>query len=142
VRWHGLEVGGSFYRDSVPRAAMSPVENRIAAIYAVYRTPATEVMAEWLRLSYEADGMSSVNRAGYVQASHAWGRIRPYYRYDRLNIVPGTPLIGFAEPYEANIFGMRLDTPHWTAIKVQYERFSLGTIEGINALRTQLVFVF
>lgn len=141
-RWRGLEAGGSFYRDRIPRADMRPVDNRIAALYGVYRTPTTEIMAEWLRLSYATAEATHVNHAGYVQASRAWGRIRPYYRYDRLMVSPETPLIGFADTYEANIVGVRLDTPHWAGIKLQYERSSQGHVQGINAVRTQLVFVF
>lgn len=141
-RWSGLELGASFYRDRIPRPDLRPVANRIAAVYAVYRTPTTEIMTEWLRLSYAADAATHVNRSGYLQASHAWGHIRPYYRYDRLMVAPETPFIGFADAYEANIVGVRLDTPHWTGLKIQYERSCQGRVDGINAVRAQLVFVF
>jgi hypothetical protein len=139
---NGLEFGTSFYRDRIPRAEATPVENRILAVYAVYRTPLAEVMAEWLRLSYQDESGTYVSRPGYVQVSHAWGRLRPYYRYDRQIVAPGSPVIGFAADYEANIAGLRIDTPHWVGLKVQYERYREGAVTGINAVRTQMVFVF
>src|SRR5262249_32964475 len=49
--WRGLEVGGSFYRDDIPTSPDHAVAQRIAALFGVYRTPDTEVMAEWLQLS-------------------------------------------------------------------------------------------
>jgi ribosomal protein S18 acetylase RimI-like enzyme len=52
-------------------------KNDIVAAYAVYRTPAVELMGEWLRLSYQpnAAGQRVDNHGGYVQASRAFGTI-------------------------------------------------------------------
>jgi hypothetical protein len=142
-RWRGLEIGASYYRDPVPDAALRPVEHRIATAHVVYRTPSIEVLAEWLRLSHRpGEGPAFVNHGGYVQASHAWGKLRPYYRYDRLVIDPATPFIGPAGSYTANIIGLRVDPGQWVGIKAQYERSNDVRQRGIDSLRTQLVFVF
>jgi hypothetical protein len=139
----GVEAGASFYRDAIPQGATSTVDHRIAAIYGVYRTPSTEVMAEWLRLTHETqDGSSYHNHAGYFQASRAWGPLRPYYRYDRLDINPLTPVIGTFQPYKAHVVGLRIDPVEWVGLKVQYERSDESGRFGVNGLRTQLVFVF
>ena len=79
---------------------------RIPAAYAVYRTPAAEVMAEWLRLSYRTGNGSPANsNGGYVQASRAWGKTRPYYRFDRLAIDPLSPFIGGIESSRTHTVG-------------------------------------
>lgn len=142
-RWRGVEIGTSFYRDAIPHAGLNDVAHRIGAAYAVYRTPSIEVMAEWLRLSHQTlDGRRFSTHAGYAQASRAWGKLRPYYRFDRLAIDPATPFIGDLGSYQANIVGLRFDPAEWIGLKAQYERSEEGGRRGIDAVRTQLVFVF
>jgi len=142
-RWRGLEIGASFYRDEILDSDGSDVRLRIPAVYAVFRTAATEVMAEWLRLSYrDATGSTEQSDGGYVQGSRAWGKSRLYYRFDRLAIDPRSPFIGGIESSRTHIFGVRVDPAMWIGLKAQYERSDDGELRGIDTLRTQLVFVF
>jgi len=141
-RWKGLEVGGSFYRDEIPLAPAESLAHRIAAVYGIYRTPSTEVMAEWLQLSYRDGGNgTSETRGGYLQASRAFGRLRPYYRYDRLDIPTNTPLIGSFGSSKTHLLGIRVDPAEWIGLKAQYERFNEDGETG-NGAHVQLVFVF
>jgi hypothetical protein len=141
-RWRGVEIGGSFYRDDIPVPPSPSIAHRITAAYAVYRTASTEIMAEWLQLSHDQAGSRFDNRGGYLQASRAFGKLRPYYRYDRLEIKPGTPLIGSFGSSEAHLLGLRLDPADWVGIKAQYERLSENHGAPFNGAHVQLVFVF
>lgn len=143
-RWHGAEVGASFYRDDIVSSSGESIAHRIAAAYAVYRTPSIELMTEWLRLSHRPVGGSRVyvNHAGYVQASRAFGDVRPYYRYDRVNIEADTPLIGSVGSSQAHVLGLRFDPAEWVGLKAQYERVYDNKRAGANGVRVQLVFVF
>lgn len=141
-RWRGLELGTSFYRDTVPVPGAASVPQRITAAYVAYRTPAVEILAEWLALSHRAADGNRHDTAGYAQASKAWGKVRPYYRYDRLAIDPSTPLIGTIGSYRAHTVGVRVDPSEWVGLKAQYERADFPAERGVDALRTQLVFVF
>lgn len=142
-RWTGLEIGGSWYRDRVPRPDTEPCTQRIGTVYFVYRNASNEILAEWLRITHKThDGLSYNNPAGYVQISKAWGMFRPYYRYDRLSINRDTPLIGEAGSYTDHIVGLRLDPVEKLGLKVQYERVSQREQRGIDGIRTQLVFYF
>jgi hypothetical protein len=142
-RWRGLEVGGSFRRDLVPQPGLAPIDERIAAVYAVYRTPSTEVLAEWLTMVVRPRGGPRYHDAGaYVQLSHAWGIVRPYYRYDRLAIDAVTPLIGQAGDYTAHVAGLRIDPAASVGFKAQYERADAAGQPRSHGIRTQLVFVF
>jgi hypothetical protein len=143
ARWGGLEAGGSFYRDVIPRGSLPLVEQRIAAAYLVFRTPSSELMTEWLGLWNGAgDGRSYASQGGYFQASTAFDKLRPYYRYDRQAIAPGSPLIGEISSYKANIGGLRFDPAEWIGLKLQYEWFDEAGLTDLHAVRTQLVFVF
>jgi hypothetical protein len=138
-----LEVGGSFYRDRIPRPGSTDVAHRIGAAYVTYRTPALEVLAEWVGLMHRpVGGALFSNDGGYAQASRSWGRWRPYYRYERMAIDPGTPFIGEISPFEAHTIGLRVDPAEWVGIKAQYQRSDNAGLRGIDAMRTQLVFVF
>jgi hypothetical protein len=100
-------------------------------------------MAEVLRLSHRDDaGLRSASHAGYLQLSRAWGRLRPYYRYDSLTIDPAAPFIGQTDSYRAHMLGLRVDTGQWVSLKAQYEHGDEGPRHGIDSVRTQLVFVF
>ena len=143
-RWRGAEIGASLYRDDIPGVGDTVIKNDIVSAYAVYRTPAVELIAEWLRLSYRRDttGQRVDNHGGYVQASRAFGTLRPYYRYDRLDIDPATPFIGTFGSSERHFIGIRFDPTAWIGLKAQYERLSSTTVAGANGMHVQLVFVF
>ena len=143
-RWRGAEVGASFYRDDIPAASDTSIANEIIAAYGLYRTPSVELMAEWLRLSFRqvGSGFRYDNHAGYLQASRAFGKLRPYYRYDRQDIAAGTPLIGGFGASEKHVLGVRLDPGAWVGLKAQYERASQNKGAGGNGAHVQLVFVF
>jgi hypothetical protein len=119
--WKGVEVGGSFYRDDIPVTVDQSLAQRITAAYAVYRF---------------------VNHGGYAQASRAFGKLRPYYRYDRLAISTDTPLIGSTGSSQAHLLGVRVDPAEWVGLKAQYERRREQGVEPFNAVHVQLVFVF
>jgi len=140
--WRGLEVGVSHYRDTIPRPSLTAVPHQVTATYLVYRTRTIEVMGEWLWLTHDADGARYDNTAGYVQLSRAWGRFRPYYRYDRQNIDPGTPFIGDAPSYKANIAGLRVDPTELLGLKIEYQHTDEAEHRGVDSFKTQLVFVF
>jgi hypothetical protein len=142
-RWRGFEAGGSYYRDTIRQTATNTVDQNIAAIYAVYRTPSTELMVEWLRLMHVTDDRSRYrNDGGYAQLSRAWGKLRPYYRFDRLAINAATPFIGPLGSFKAHIAGLRVDPMKWLGLKMQYERTDESGQFGVNGVRTQLVFMF
>ena len=95
-----------------------------------------------LLLDHEADGTRYDNTAGYVQLSRAWGRYRPYYRYDRQNIDPATPFIGQAPDYAAHIVGVRIDPIDLLGVKFEYQRSDEAGYTGVDVFKAQLVFVF
>jgi hypothetical protein len=77
-----------------------------------------------------------------VQASHAFGKLRPYYRYDRLGIAANTPLIGSFGSSDTHVLGLRLDPAEWVGVKAQYERRSENHAAAFGGVHVQLVFVF
>lgn len=141
-RWRGLEIGATHYRDTIPRAPLESVPFRLTTVYLVFRRPSLEILAEQLWFTHDAAEGRYPNDAAYVQVSKAWGKLRPYYRYDQQTIDPRTPFIGGAGSYRAHIVGLRVDPSELIGVKAQYERSDEQAQRGVNTLRAQLVFVF
>ena len=143
-QWRGVEVGASFYRDDIPLGLDTAVKHHITALYGVYRTPSIELMAEWLQLSFrQLEGAGTYyDRGGYVQASQVFGKARPYYRYDRLDINTATPFISEYGSSIQHVVGIRFDPTSWVGVKSQYERLFKNGGPGGNGAHVQLVFVF
>jgi hypothetical protein len=142
-QWPAFEAGVSLYRDTIPVPSLPGVGHYVAVGFVTYRTPQVEVLAEWLHLTHRvAAGPRFGNNAGYVQASRAFGALRPYYRYDRLAIDEGTPFIGSIGSFTGHTLGLRIDPSEWVGIKAQYERRDQARQRGVDSIRTELVFVF
>lgn len=142
-QWPGFEAGVSLYRDTIPVPSLPGVGHYVVASFVTYRTAQVEVLAEWLHLTHRvAAGPRFGNNAGYVQASRAFGTLRPYYRYDRLAIEEDTPFIGSIGSFTGHTLGLRVDPAEWVGIKAQYERRDQARQRGVDAIRTELVFVF
>lgn len=141
-RWRGFEGGASYYLDTVTSPAEQRIKHQIGAAYATYRTPSTEVMAEWLTLAESSAGAAARSSGGYLQISRAWGKWRPFYRYDELTIDPQTLLFRGTESSSTHIVGVRMDPSEWVGLKAQYDRATQGKLRGINAFQAQVVFVF
>src|SRR5262249_60714000 len=126
--WRGVSMGGSFYRDAIPIAPEHATGEHIAAAFAVYRTPSTEIMGEWLQLKFhEEDGTSTTSRGGYLQASHEFGKLRPYYRYDRLEIPTNTPFIGSFCSSPFHIIGLPIGPPPRGGLQTHCDRRAANT---------------
>jgi hypothetical protein len=141
-RLQGAEFGVSFYRDWITSSEIGQVDHRIGVAYAVYRTPAIEIMGEWLNLWYRTPtGAVTRNPTGYAQFSRAFGKVRPYYRFDRLAIDHDAPFVGDIGSYTAHTIGVRLDPGAWVGLKSQYVR-SFERERWLNSAGVELVFVF
>ena len=142
-RLQGFEVGGTYYLDSIARATGGDVDHRIGVAFLAYRTPSTELMAEWLRLTHRIpEGGNQVTHAGYLQLAHTVYGVKPYYRYDRLSVAESTPFIGAIGSFTGHTIGVRVEAAQWVGLKAQYEHADHASQRGVDAVRTQLVFVF
>jgi hypothetical protein len=143
-RWRGVEIGASLFRDDIPLAPSQPtVAHRVGTVFAAYKTPSTEILAEWVHLYHRSGASPGVaNDAGYLQASRAFRIWRPFYRYDRYAFDARTPLIGERGSYTAHTVGLRIDPLERLGFKAQFEWADSSVLRGANAFRTQMVFVF
>jgi hypothetical protein len=140
----GLQVGGSYYRDRMVPPGLSPVEQHIESLYAVYITPRWESLTEGVLLSNRTDGQSKVYRTplAYTQLSRKFDNFRPYFRYQYVNSPSNDPVNIYTGRYKGPSVGVRMDFTNYAAFKIQYNRLEQLNVAPLNGVDFQLAFTF
>ena len=82
----GLQAGFSVYRDILRPEGIGRIGQTIWAGHVIYQKPKFEFMNEALVLRHSVEGGRLYQTpAFYSQISRAFGRLRPYFRYEYLN---------------------------------------------------------
>lgn len=142
-RWTGFQAGASVYRDRVSRDAEATLTNTIVFAHVVYQGADLELLSEFALLQHRVDGGATYRSpAGYAHVSRRFGPVRPYARYEFIDVDPATPLIGATGRSHGPSAGVRIDPGAFTAVKVQYDRRVRTGLETTNGLTVQLAFTF
>jgi hypothetical protein len=140
----GLQVGGSFYLDKLYPLDGEGVAQHIASAYVVYNNSAWEVMNEAVLITNKVANTDLVYHTPlmYTQLSRAFGRYRPYFRYQYVNSPSDDPVNVFTGRYQGPSAGVRMDFTNYVALKVQYNRLYQRVVEPWNGLDLQAAFTF
>jgi hypothetical protein len=142
---HGLQAGFSVYRDTLHPDVFGirHIGQTIWAGHVIYQTPKFEFMNEALVLRHAIDGGPTVSTPGfYSQISRAFGKLRPYFRYEYINAPRREPLFTDIGLMHGPVTGIRYDFADFAAFKVEYNRVMRRDFGAINGLRTQVSFTF
>ncbi|MFW6078671.1 MAG: hypothetical protein ACODAE_03565 [Gemmatimonadota bacterium] len=148
----GLRLGAGRYHDHVMIDA-DAVAERISSAYAAWTSPRLELIAEYTTVVHwaidppvESPSLPDTvaNDGYYLQAATRLPgrahRIRPYARYESLDIAQGDSLIApRGGDYEAIVAGARIDFASFGVAKAEYrnERFD-GADRSAHSLALQL----
>ena len=141
----GLQAGVSVYRDRLEPAAQPTIDETIVAAHLVYQVPLFEQLNEaiFIRHTPADTGTAATTSSFYTQISRQFGRARPYFRYEFLD-VPDSELVfrsQIGRSYGPTV-GLRVDAAPPVAIKLEYTRLT-GSIETqTNGFTVQFAFVF
>ncbi|MGA3240331.1 MAG: hypothetical protein ABSG03_28980 [Bryobacteraceae bacterium] len=140
----GLQVGGSFYRDTLHPAGLSSFEEHIFSAYAALVRPRLELLAESVLLQHQSlsDGMTFNTTSSYAQASYKMGFLRPYLRYEYQNVPSGDPISGILGRENGPSAGVRFDLNDFSCLKLQYGRLATRTGLPANDIQAQIAIVF
>ncbi|MFZ3218194.1 MAG: hypothetical protein WA192_19215 [Candidatus Acidiferrales bacterium] len=155
-RFAGLQLGFSLRHDnlSIPGPAIGET---IVTAHAVFINPHYEILNEAVLVRHaESGGPVFETSAFYTQFSRAFGAFRPYFRYQYFNAPSDDPVYFYASqntyaPLYVTSFvgrlngpslGIRYDFTEHSALKLQYDRFSLRGLNTENGLTSQLAFTF
>jgi hypothetical protein len=138
----GFQAGFSVYRDQLTPVALPKIGETIMAAHAVWQTPKWELLNEAILIRHtEADRVVRTT-AFYTQASRQFGKVRPYFRYQYLNVPASDPALSDVGLLYGPSLGIRYDFSEFAAFKIQYDRTDRRNVPGFNGLTTQLSFVF
>ncbi|HWZ41982.1 MAG TPA: hypothetical protein VNW97_00825 [Candidatus Saccharimonadales bacterium] len=140
----GLQFGFSNYHDHItPPAGVNVTENILVG-HVIYQKGRLEFLNEAVLLRHTpAGGAPSINTPGfYSQVSRSWGRYRPYFRYEYVNIPARDPLLADIALLHGPKAGVRYELNEFAAFKIEYERTLRRSLDAVNSVRTQLSFAF
>ena len=146
ARWDGLQMGLSFYRDrlTLQDTSRAPIVEVIGSAHALYKTDAVEVLGEWLAMRHRArgDAAANVSRGWYAQASRRVGPVRPYARYDYVDVPRSNQVFGFLGRRRGPTAGIRYDFDALAAFKLQASHLTQTTRATLNRVDAQVSFMF
>jgi hypothetical protein len=146
ARWDGLQMGVSLYRDrlTLQDTSKPPIDELIGAAHALYKTNEVELLSEWVALRHHsrAGGQADMTRGWYAQASRRFRAVRPYVRYDYVDVPTSDQLFGFLGRRRGPTGGVRWDFEALAAFKVQASHLQQTTRPTMNRVDAQVSFMF
>jgi len=146
----GLRLGVNGYVDAIApdpsnRLRTARLDELITGAHAVFLRDHIEFLAEAMRIQHEHEvtGKTFTTWGTYVQASYQAGALKPYLRFDRLEVANDDPYYGAGvldtTRYTA---GMRWDFINWAALKFEYQYVRQPGIDRRHGVHTQATFTF
>jgi hypothetical protein len=140
----GLQIGASYYNDERVPTGIPHVHNSITGAYLVYITSNLEILNEFQLQRDRSVGSTVTHNTplGYTQFSYKFGKYRPYFRWQEVNVPANDPLYGTFGRYEGPSVGLRMDFTGYAALKVQYNRVYTHDPLPRNGVDSQVAFTF
>lgn len=131
----GFRVGGGLYLDRVPDSGTGSIDERIWSGHAAWDRGALGLVAEYIDVTHDPAGGGSVGSSAYylhagVRLPGAWSAVTPYGRWEEMDVDITDPLFGGVVPdYEAIVAGVRYDLDAPTALKAEYRREKVFSVD-------------
>lgn len=140
----GFQAGFSVYHDSLTPEQLHKVSQTIMAAHAVYQNPGFEWLNEavFIRNAMVGTNQAANTSSFYSQISHKFAMVRPYFRYQYINVPDRDPIFPDVGLYFGPSVGVRYDISEFAGFKIQYDRTGRRGQGGINGITTQLSFTF
>jgi hypothetical protein len=146
ARFDGLQMGVSLYHDrlTLQDTTKASIDELIGAAHAVYKTDAVELLGEWVAMRHRsrAGGEPDMSRGWYAQASRRFRSIRPFARYDYVDVPRSDELFAFLGRRSGPTAGVRWDFDALAALKVQASHLQQSTRPTLNRVDAQVSFMF
>jgi len=120
----GFGAGASILFDHIPEDAsvgrFEQTQEIIAGVNARYIDDSLEVIAEWFFIDHQSIEGDRQHDGGYAQLAYACDWIKPYYRFDFLNIESGDTFFASTATAKQQTLGIRFDIFSYAALKTEY----------------------
>jgi len=148
--WPGLEVGGAVHFDTIPAhpedpARVNRLQERILSGFLAFRRSNAEVLAEAFEIRHEDDIAGAIYHTTglYAQGGFAFGRVKPYYRFDLIDRDEADPYWGDAiRDLRKHTLGVRLDIWSRVALKLEVSHNDPRSGDTFASAAAQVAFTF
>jgi hypothetical protein len=142
----GLKLGANTYIDEIPPdpegGRPGSLDELIVGGFVAYVRHRAEFLAEGSHIRHEdALGRTFESYGLYVQGSYAFGRFRPYYRFDRVDVAEGDPFLP-PKDLSKHTLGLRFDPIFWLGLKAEYTLTQFNEGDDVGSARVQAAFTF
>jgi hypothetical protein len=140
----GAELGASVYHDRLYPAGATRIGQTIASAHVVYTRSGNEFLNEVvIENNSLLDAHATIHTTGfYSQVSHRVAAVRPYFRYEYLNVNQRDPIFGFYGRRNGPLVGIRWNAGEFTAFKLQIEHLYRTGFPTTNLITGQVSFAF
>ncbi|HLE61979.1 MAG TPA: hypothetical protein VI750_02505 [Pyrinomonadaceae bacterium] len=138
----GLQTGFSVYRDRLTPSGSPVVGQTIMAGHLIYQTAHTELLNEALFFRHSIPGRVFYTPGFYTQISRRFGHVRPFFRYQYVNVPGGDPIYSAVGRRNGPSVGFRYDLSDFVNFKAQYDRTARRRLSALDELILQLAFTF
>jgi len=143
-RLRGFQTGFSVYHDTMHPANFRAIDQDIYTGHVVYVGSKLEFLNEASLVRHAIQGANQVFRSvtAYSQLSYAFGKTRPFARYDYQNVPASDPVFGLAGRVSGPSLGIYRHLSNYVVLKLQYGLFGQRGLSSANDLQAQLAFAF
>ena len=138
----GLQTGFSIYHDNLTPPNVPNISQNIMAGYVVYQSARTESLNEAIVFRQASAGRVFYIPGFYTQLSRRFGNIRPFVRYQYINVPSDDPIYRTVGRRNGPSVGFKYDLSDFVNFKAQYDHTSFRRISAIDELILQLSFTF
>ncbi len=142
-------IGANFLYDVIPsnsgvQGRENEIDELIVGTYVHYTAFPYELLAEYQYIYHDDSRSANSHHGGYLQIAYSFDQVKPYYRFDILNIQSDDAFFLGVEEAQDSIqhsIGVRYDWFPFAALKLEYRRLDSDTVDS-NEVITQVDFMF
>jgi hypothetical protein len=138
----GFQAGVSVYRDTMHPANLSGIGQTIYTGHIVYVGSRLEWLNEASLIRNDMQDHVFHSLTSYTQLSYAFGKLRPYFRYDYQNVPASDPVFAALGRENGPSVGVYRHLSNYVVLKLQYGRLGERDKPSANDLNAQLAFAF
>ena len=144
----GFGFGANILHDVIPGdpnvvGRGHEIEEVIGGVHAFYLDDKIELIAEYQMIQHDSD-VSKFHSGGYLQSAYTFRKLKPYYRFDFLDIKAGDLFfagVAGVEDTRQHTVGIRFDVFPFASLKVEFRRADADTFRS-TATAAQMSFAF
>jgi hypothetical protein len=138
----GFQAGVSVYRDTMHPVNLPGIGQTIYTGHIVYVGSRLEWLNEASLIRNDLENHAFHSITSYTQLSYAFGKLRPYFRYDYQNVPASDPVFAALGRENGPSIGVYRHLSNYVVLKLQYGRLGERDKPSANDLNAQLAFAF